>query len=498
MRLVLTSVSGGATTEHALESGSLSLGRDEGCDVRFDAALPQVSRRHARIDATPEGFRLTDLGSTNGTLINREPVTDRLLRSGDVVQFGPDGPRLAVRIEGGRPAAPRPATRLAPTPAPSTLADQALYDPTRDKGRRYASGPIGLIAGMLALGGVLGLLVLMGVTFELGLGPALLGTSVAFFPAPFYLALWLWLDRYDPEPAWILAGCLFWGAGAATFLAGIVNDVFGATVFSLTHSKSLAQLLAGSVSAPLAEEAAKGLAVLLIYLVLRQEFDGVLDGIVYAGVVALGFAAVENVLYYGRVVAKEGAPGLAIVFFLRGVLGPFSHAVFTSMTGIGCGLARVSHQPLVRLLAPVGGYLGAAALHSAWNTMASLAGAGFLLLYVLVWVPLFIAFMAAVVAMGTRESRLVQRMLAREVDVGLLTTDDLARLGSWPRRIGWLLAAVGDARRLSARRRFLYAASRLALSYWHVERAAQAGGVTMSLGQIPLFRRELERLAPQV
>src|SRR5205823_13992716 len=52
------------------------------------------------------------------------------------------------------------------------------------------------------------------------------------------------------------------------------------------------------------EEGSKGLGVLLAYLIFRKYFDDILDGIVYAGVVALGFATVENVLYYGDGINK--------------------------------------------------------------------------------------------------------------------------------------------------------------------------------------------------
>ena len=55
----------------------------------------------------------------------------------------------------------------------------------------------------------------------------------------------------------------------------------------------------------------------------------------------------------------------------------------------------------------------------------------------------------------------------------------------------WLL---GDLGRLKARRRFLHATTRLAMSYWHAERAAIAGGETISVGLIPNFRVEVARL----
>ena len=47
-----------------------------------------VSRRHAELRATDGGWRVVDLGSLNGTYVNRQPVTDVVLASGDEVQIG--------------------------------------------------------------------------------------------------------------------------------------------------------------------------------------------------------------------------------------------------------------------------------------------------------------------------------------------------------------------------------------------------------------------------
>ncbi len=466
----------GSVTEFALEEGALRLGRDAAAEVHV--GRDDVSRRHAVVERTPEGFRLTDQGGANGTWLNGQPVPSAMLKDGDVFQLGPRGPRLRVQIE-------------EPAVAPQAAAGAPV--------KRYGTAHLGLAALMLGAGSLLGFLVLVASAFELGFVPAVVAAGVAFAPMPVYLGLWLWLDRYDPEPAWVLAGCLAWGAGAATFASGIANDLFAGFVHAASGNRGLAQFLAASISAPLVEEASKGIAVLLILLFLRKEFDGVLDGIVYAGVVALGFAAVENVLYYGRSLVKGGTPALMIVFVLRGMLGPFAHAVFTAATGIGCGYARQTHNAAMRLLAPVLGFAGAVALHSLWNTMAGLAGpAGFLMLYALVWVPLFLVFLTLVLVMGHRESNLIRRQLEREIATGLVTAEDVARLGSWPRRMSWLMKALGNPDRLAARRQYLYAAARLALSYGHAERASVAGGHTQSLGQIPLFRREIERLRPLV
>jgi RsiW-degrading membrane proteinase PrsW (M82 family) len=520
---------------HALpDGGQATLGRDESCAIRLGEGEARVSRRHAALQAEGDGFWLADLKSANGTFVNQQRIESVWLQAGDVIELGAGGPRLRVLIEG--PAAPATAAASAPPPTPAgpplpvtaapmpasrtvaparpesgttaelgvaptaprraALADATLFDPARHAPERGSLLGVVVVIAMLGLGGLLGALVLLMNAFSLPLTAAIVGTVVAFAPAPIYITLWLWLDRYDPEPAWALAGVLVWGAGAATFVSAIANTLFGAAVLEVTHHQAAAEFLSASISAPLVEEATKGIAVLLIYLVLRREFDGVLDGVVYAGIVALGFATVENVLYYGRGMAKGGTETLIGIFILRGVLGPFGHAVFTSMTGIGCGIARQSHNMAVRLVAPVAGYFGAVLLHFLWNTLAGLVGSigGFLLLYLFFWMPLFLVFLGGVLWIGRRETLLIRRMLAAEVALGLLTAEQARIVGSWPRRVGWLLGTLGDWARLKARRRFLSAATRLALSYWHAERASQAGAVTVSAGMLPVFRGEVARL----
>ncbi len=497
-----------AGREFTLEApaATLNMGRDESCGVPF-AGDTRVSRRHAEARLQDGAFVVADLGSTNGTLVNGQPVRLAGLRDGDVVKLGPEGPSLRARVEGAAArVAPvsAPLSEALPEPAPvseptlssrtrSSLLEAGLYDPTKDKGRTSNVMGVVVVFGMVLAGLFLGLLLVLMTFFSLGPVAAIIGTVVAFAPAPVYLTIWLWLDRNDPEPAWVLAGTFVWGAGAATFVSAIVNDFVGGMVNAITHDAALASFLSASFSAPFIEEATKGLAVLLVFLFLRREFDGVLDGIVYAGLVALGFATVENVLYYGRAVAKEGFGGLLIVFVLRGVLGPFGHAVYTAMTGIGLGLARQSHNTAVKLVAPVIGFSLAAFLHFLWNTLAGVVGgAGFFILYFIFWMPLFLGFFGVVVWMGQRESKLIRRQLQFEVARGLLTSEQADVVSSWARRTAWLLSSFSDRPRFAARRRFARGATRLALCYWHVERANAAGGQTVSFSQLPQFQKEVQ------
>lgn len=498
MRLLLSADPGAEAGPFALEDGNLELGRDEACQVRLGPEATQVSRRHATITREGDAFVLVDR-SRNGTFVNGAAVASTRLRHGDTIELGWGGTRLVVAIEAAPPLVEQPtqvsaATAALPRPP---LAESGFFDPERDKGRRpgHANGVVVLL--MILAGSFLGLLTALLLVFQMGLGVALVGLAVAFGPAPVYLAVWLWLDRYDPEPAWVLAGAFIWGAGAATFVAGLINSLFQATMVAVTSDMAVAELLSASISAPFGEELLKGVAVLAVFLFFRHEFDGVLDGIVYAGVVALGFAAVENVLYYGRALATKGPGLLVVVFVLRGVLGPFSHAVFTSMIGIGCGLARESHRRGARLVMPVLGYLAAVTLHGLWNTLAAVSGglAGYLVIYAVVWGPLFLGFFAVVIYMGHREAQLIRRMLEFEVARGLLRPEHVRLASSWLGKTRWLLSDLG---RFGVRRQFLHATARLAMCYWHASRAAAAGGQTISVSQVPVFQAEVRTLLPLI
>src|SRR5439155_18897404 len=158
---------------------------------------------------------------------------------------------------------------------------------------------------------------------------------------------------------WCLALALLWGAVAAAGFSGLINteavDTAQAMYGGGKHAEEFADIVGACISAPLVEEFWKGLAVFGIFFFLRREFDGVVDGIIYATFAALGFAATENVMYYSRAQLVEtlghqqGA--LATAFVLRGLLSPWGHPLYTSMTGIGFGIARETEKTWLRWLA---------------------------------------------------------------------------------------------------------------------------------------------------
>jgi RsiW-degrading membrane proteinase PrsW (M82 family) len=251
---------------------------------------------------------------------------------------------------------------------------------------------------------------------------------------------YLWVDRWEPEPAKILLLAFAWGALGAT----ICSLAFNTTAQELGDliKQGFGSDFAAVIGAPIAEEAAKGAFLVALLLRRRQEFDGVVDGIVYAGVTAAGFAFTENIWYFARVFADGGFGGLSSgivgLFILRGVLAPFAHPLFTSLTGIGIGIAALSGKKSVQVAAPILGYLGAVCLHSLWNFSTTVgSGTTFINLYFLIMVPIFIGMVVLVVWQRRREQRVVAGQLPEMAMNRWIASSEVPLLASLPGRRNW-------------------------------------------------------------
>ncbi len=323
-----------------------------------------------------------------------------------------------------------------------------------------------------------------------GVVPTLMGTGVAFIAVCVYLTLWLWLDRYDPEPPWLLMSAFLWGAGVAALVAGLVNGVAAASINVLLGSGGSS--LAAVVSAPFIEECMKGLGVVIILVFMRHEFDGVLDGITYAGVIGLGFAAVENVEYYARAFVSHGSNGLAVVFVLRGLFTPFMHALFTSMIGIGCGFARGAKSGSQRAVYIFIGYLCAVTLHMLHNLTAELSL--FSAYYLFVELPLFIALVVFALRVNASEMQIVRTMLRSETFSGVITPQQLIILGSSSKRNMWVAAAARNRTVHSNRQTFLHVAHQLAMNLYHLSLSTSVPEKSEYLEEINSLRAEAVQL----
>jgi RsiW-degrading membrane proteinase PrsW (M82 family) len=264
---------------------------------------------------------------------------------------------------------------------------------------------------------------------------ALLGAVAAMAPAPIYVGLFLWLDRFEPEPPHLLFGAFMWGAGVAGFFGCLFNSLFHLGAVQMVDPESARQLTA-SLSAPLMEETLKGLAVAILFFWRRADFDGVLDGIIYAGMAALGFATVENISYYARGMSG-GIAQFGVVFVVRGILSPYAHVLFTALTGIGFGLARNSRGISLRVLAPLGGWILAMTLHALWNTIPMGGDLLLLLSYLVIWIPIFLGLVTLIVVSLRREASMIHRHLLQNPQGSPLNASDAAEAARMmPRLLG--------------------------------------------------------------
>ena len=263
-------------------------------------------------------------------------------------------------------------------------------------------------------------------------GALVTGLVLAAVPVAPLIATYMWLDRYEPEPRSLLVLGLGWGAFVATSGA-LLLQLFDSVVFQSDDA------FTATVVAPITEEGAKGLFILLLLVFRRHELDGVLDGLVYAGMVGIGFAFTENILYltsaYMGSDGQGGGLGGAVgLFIVRCLFGPFAHPFFTAFTGIGIGIAVGSRSKVVRVLAPVGGYLCAIAAHAAWNGSLMLDdGRNALTTYVFLMVPAFLLLVGFAVWARQRERSILTAALddcARRGFLGAAEVPWLARISA--------------------------------------------------------------------
>lgn len=319
-----------------------------------------------------------------------------------------------------------------------------------------------------------------------------LALSIFFGFVPMLAFAWFvyWLDRYEKEPLQLLVQVFLWGALVAAGGAFLINTTLGLGVYLATDSETATKIATGSLIAPVVEEILKGFAVLIVYLTHRNEFDSILDGIVYAGIAALGFAATENVYYIYTFGYQEGGlGGLLGLVFVRVILVGWQHPFYTAFTGIGLALMRTSRSCLVQGLAPLGGLGLAMGLHAIHNTVGEIipGGAGLLVGTALDWTGWFFLFIF-ILWVISQERQLLNQELREEVALGVISPDQY-RLASSAR--GQSLVALSSGRyRLS--RRFFQLCAELAHKKAQLRRHGEEGGNSRIIAGL---RAELQQLS---
>jgi RsiW-degrading membrane proteinase PrsW (M82 family) len=364
--------------------------------------------------------------------------------------------------------------------------------PAKSSGYRHAIKIVlAVIAILVAL--LLGLIILFLIGVETGPIALLIGLVAATLPVPIYVTLVLWIDRYESEPFWMLTTAFLWGMLIAPFVALFVNTIGGLVVASVTHSTRAGETFLYVISAPIVEETMKALILFILFFWKKDEFDGVIDGIVYASLVALGFAMTENVLYYGKAIVESGG-ALTGTFIVRGIFAPFSHPLFTSLTGIGLGLARQTRNSFVKFITPLVGFMAAICMHGIWNGSQVLFGSSaFLLTYVVIMVPAFLVILVVIFLALRREGQLVREFLLTDFQRGLLTPEEYRQLTTIRGRMGASYNAFsrGGYKKWQASKQFNQMASELA---FHRSRVSRGIGSADAAAREAAYLQALENL----
>jgi RsiW-degrading membrane proteinase PrsW (M82 family) len=297
------------------------------------------------------------------------------------------------------------------------------------------------LAVIIVLGTLAGLIVIA----LTALNPV--GTAIGFVLSSVAMTVvvlaYLWLDRWEPEPPRLLVLAFLWGATVAVVIASTIQ-IYAESVINPGGTVTVSWVSV-VIGAPLTEEAAKGLFLLLMMTGLRRnELNSLTDCLVYAGLTGAGFAWLEDILYIG---GGESLADSLLTAALRLIMGPFAHSLFTTMFGIGVYFALRQRNSLAKAGCILLGYLGAVIMHGLWNGSSLLGTGAYLGVYVFWMAPIFALAIVLGVRSRRREQAVVAAKLPGMVAAGLVSPNEATWLGSIRDR----KLAIGEATRVGGR-----------------------------------------------
>ena len=264
-----------------------------------------------------------------------------------------------------------------------------------------------------------------------GLGAAgvIIGGVLALVPLAIVFWGIRWIDRWEPEPRGALVFAFLWGAGVSVLIALVVDAEIQNVIAAAGLGDFGVEFFGAAVQAPIVEEVGKGLGVLLLFFAVRRHFDGPVDGIVYSAWVAGGFAFTENILYFGAELASSSPASTVEVFFIRGLMSPFAHVMFTAFIGAAIGYAAQKPGRWRGVVAFGIGLIPAILLHAFWNGVLFFIS-DFYGYYVVVQVPLFLVAVWLVSLLRRQEQRIIGERLGEYAAVGWFHEQEVAMLSS--------------------------------------------------------------------
>ncbi len=289
---------------------------------------------------------------------------------------------------------------------------------------------------MVVLLGVLGIIgfiiVLPMLTESEGAGAATWAGIVALVPVIVVSAIIWWIDSWEPEPRWLMVAMFLWGGGVAVAISAWLNTAWAQSFYMSTGNEVKANIWGAVVSAPIVEEAAKGLGVVLVFIFFKKYFNGPIDGICYGAMSGLGFAFTENILYFTRYydILQE----IAVLRFSS----PLLHPLCTAVIGMFLGFAVYQKTRWSALPLLVPGFLIGAAIHfmhNGWATVADInnvvTGEGSMgFNYFAVQIPSYIAAVILIAWFRHEESVIIRSRLREYQGAGWLAAHEVEMLSS--------------------------------------------------------------------
>ncbi len=290
-----------------------------------------------------------------------------------------------------------------------------------------------------------------------------------------YLVVIWWLDRYEREPFWLVLLTFVWGALGGTCLSVVFSVILTQGATPLLGAR-VADVFATVVIAPTVEELMKGL-VFVALLAFGNQVDNRTDGLIYGAATGLGFATLENLLYFVATYGQGGAELTMQVIWLRTMFSALVHCSSSAMLGMALGHAQHRAGMMRWLFLPVVGYLCAVFNHAAWNSLATLVGS---------MEPTSMRSLTWLIAMGqvvavallmfaltqsalNAEHRVMRHYLLEEARRGVLPLEHAEIIPYWSRRrrAGWLAPSAH-------REAYIKAATLLAFRHHQLEQAQGA------------------------
>ncbi|MEV6863369.1 PrsW family intramembrane metalloprotease [Streptosporangium subroseum] len=308
---------------------------------------------------------------------------------------------------------------------------------------------------------------------QIGLDGVAVGLLLSVLIIVPIVGAFLWLDRWERERPRRLASAFAWGASFAAFCS----------IWSQEGLQSLVDTTVGTdfgawfrplVITPVTEEIFKGLFLVWLLIYRRRQITGLLDGVVYAGLVGAGFSFTENILYFGRIITAFAASDTSDVkavavlgasFFLRMVMVPFFHPLLVAVFGLGIAAAANKRGRAARVGLALAGLLVAIILHGVWDWAGLAAGDPLLIykIYGAVMVPVFLTMLVLALVLRKREGKMIAAALPDLARDGHIAPEEVAPLANLGERRRWRRDVRRRAGRAAARATARYQAEASAL-----------------------------------